>query len=306
MIDGVSATFLQHRLAGRRVDPDTQFASTQGRLRAYETTGIDSRLTLPTAAGELQAGVKLHHEEQDRQQINGSAPTARSGARVEDNSRETVAWSAFAAHRFTLGNFTLTPVTRYEAMEFERLNRLNGLGGRATLDRVLPGLGATWQSRGHTTVFASVHRGFAPPRVEDLVGGNGTATDVGSETSLNSELGVRFNSSTGVGVQAAVFRHDFDNLIAVGSIAWLADVKPAPNYVHCSTSERTGGERAACRGGAGPRSPSSRCSARLLPRRPSSHHRPAHPSRSGGGAGRAAPCRNLPPKRRAGGSWATR
>ena len=146
VIDGVSATFLQHRLAGRRVDPDTQFASTQGRLRAYETTGIDSRLTLPTAAGELQAGVKLHHEEQDRQQINGSAPTARSGARVEDNSRETVAWSAFAAHRFTLGNFTLTPVTRYEAMEFERLNRLNGLGGRATLDRVLPGLGATWQS----------------------------------------------------------------------------------------------------------------------------------------------------------------
>jgi Fe(3+) dicitrate transport protein len=219
VIDGVSATFLQHRLAGRRVDPDTQFASTQGRLRAYETTGIDSRLTLPTAAGELQAGVKLHHEEQDRQQINGSAPTARSGARVEDNARETVAWSAFAAHRFTLGNFTLTPVTRYEAMEFERLNRLSRLGGRATLDRVLPGFGATWQSREHTTVFASVHRGFAPPRVEDLVGGNGTATDVGAETSLNSELGVRFNSSTGVGVQAAVFRHDFDNLIAVGSIA---------------------------------------------------------------------------------------
>lgn len=218
-IDGVTATFLQHRLAGRRVDPDTQFPNVQGRLRSYRTAGLEPRLSVRTAAGELQAGLKLHREEQDRRQFNGNSPTARTGTLAEDNQRKTLAWSAFAAHRFDLDAFTITPVVRYEAMDFDRLNRLNGAGGGASLDRFLPGVGATWRPREKTTVFASIHRGFAPPRVEDLVGGAGTVTDVDAEKSLNIELGVRAEPLAGLTVQAAVFRHDFDNLIAVGSIA---------------------------------------------------------------------------------------
>ncbi len=218
-IDGVGATFLQHRLAGRRVDPDTQFPNVQGRLRSYRTAGLEPRLSVRTAAGELQAGLKLHREEQDRRQFNGSSPTARTGTLAEDNCRKTLAWSAFAAHRFDLGAFAVTPVARYEAMEFDRLNRLNGAGGGASLDRFLPGVGATWRPREKTTVFASIHRGFAPPRVEDLVGGAGTVTEVDAEKSLNTELGVRAELFGGLTVQAALFRHDFDNLIAVGSIA---------------------------------------------------------------------------------------
>ncbi len=219
VIDGVSATFLQHRLAGRRVDPDTQFANIQGRLRAYETFGVEPRVTVRTGAGELQAGLKLHSETQDRLQINGSSPTARTGTVAENNYRDTLAWSAFAAHRFDLGAFTLTPVARYESMEVERLNRQTNVAGSTALDRFLPGLGATWQAAPLTTVFASIHRGFAPPRVEDLIGGAGTVTDVDAEKSLNTELGVRAEPFEGINVQAALFRHDFDNLVAVGSIA---------------------------------------------------------------------------------------
>ncbi|MBA3848847.1 MAG: hypothetical protein C0502_02480 [Opitutus sp.] len=219
VIDGVSATFLQHRLAGRRVDPDTQFASVQGRLRSYVTTGLEPRVTVRTGAGELQAGLKLQRETQDRRQINGNSPTARTGTLAEDNYRRTLAWSAFAAHRFDLGSVTLTPVVRYESMDFERLSRLTNVAGSTSLDRFLPGLGATWQAAPSTTVFASVHQGFAPPRVEDLIGGAGTVTDVDAEKSLNTELGVRAEPFEGVAVQAALFRQDFGNLIAVGSIA---------------------------------------------------------------------------------------
>ncbi len=219
VIDGVSATFLQHRLAGRRVDPDTQFNNVQGRLRAYDTQGAETRLALPTALGELQAGLKLHHEDQGRRQLNGDSPRARTGALVENNDREALAHALFAAHRFDFGAVSLTPVVRHEAMTFERLNRLNGVRGETSLERTLPGLGATWQARENLTVFGSVHRGFAPPRVEDLIGGTGTATDVEAEKSLNSEIGVRTGPWHGVAVQAAFFREDFDNLIAVGSIA---------------------------------------------------------------------------------------
>jgi len=218
-IDGVSATFLQHRLAGRRVDPDTQFANLQGRLRAYETMGIEPRLSFRTGTGELQTGVKLHREEQERRQINGNSPTARTGTLAENNDRSTDAWSLFAAYRLDLGAFTVTPIARFESMEFDRLNRLNGVAGRASLDRLLPGLGATWRANEATTVFASIHQGFAPPRVEDLIGGAGTVTEVDAEKSTNGEFGVRGQLTKAVSVQAAYFRHDFDNLVAVGSIA---------------------------------------------------------------------------------------
>jgi Fe(3+) dicitrate transport protein len=218
-IDGITGTFLQHRLAGRRVDPDTQFPSAQGRLRYYETWGVEPRLSRPNAAGEFQAGLKYHREDQDRRQVNAASPTGRTGALAEDNLRETTAWSAFAAQRLDLGAFTLTPILRYEAMDFDRLNRLNGVAGASSLDRLLPGLGATWRLDADTTAFASIHRGFAPPRVEDVIGGAGTATDVEAEDSINLEAGVRTQLRPGLDVQASVFRYDFDNLIAVGSIA---------------------------------------------------------------------------------------
>jgi len=218
-IDGVTATFLQHRLAGRRVNPDTQFPNAQGRLRSYVTWGLEPRLSRPNAAGEFQAGLKFHREEQDRRQVNASSPTGRTGTLAEDNLRETTAWSAFAAQRLNLGAFTLTPILRYEAMDFDRVNRLNGVAGTSSLDRLLPGLGATWRIDADTTVFASIHRGFAPPRVEDLIGGTGTATDVEAEDSINLEAGLRTQLRPGLDLQASVFRYDFDNLIAVGSIA---------------------------------------------------------------------------------------
>lgn len=74
-----------------------------------------------------------------------------------------------------------------------------------------------------TTLFAGVHRGFAPPRVEDQIstgiGPVATYTNVGAEKSWNYELGVRTTPIQGLNVQATAFRNDFDRLIAVGSIA---------------------------------------------------------------------------------------
>lgn len=218
-IDGITATFLQHRLAGRRVDAATQFPSAQGRLRSYVTWGLEPRVSRANSAGELQAGLKYHREDQDRRQINANSPTGRTGAVAEDNLRETRAWSAFLAQRVDFGAVALTPIVRYEAMRSARLDRLRGVAGASSLARFLPGLGATWQPDAATTLFASIHRGFAPPRVEDLIDGDGTATDVEAEDSVNLEAGVRRRLRPGWGVQASVFRHEFGNLIAVGSIA---------------------------------------------------------------------------------------
>jgi Fe(3+) dicitrate transport protein len=212
------APFNAARLAGTPVNSDA-CNSIQGRLRSYYQWGIEPRLTLAHRFGEFQAGIKYHFEEQARKQINGTSPTARSGTLAEDNLRETNAWSVFVANRFDIGQFGITPILRYEHIDAERSNRLTGQSGSTRVSEAMPSIGVTWNPSQTLTVFSSLHKGFAPPRVEDLINNNATFTDVDPEESLNFELGLRAQPLEGLTVQAAYFRNDYDNLIAVGSIA---------------------------------------------------------------------------------------
>jgi Fe(3+) dicitrate transport protein len=213
------AAFTAARLAGDVVDPDG-CNSAQGRLRSYDQYGIEPRLRFAHAWGELQAGAKLHFEEQERRQVNATSPTGRTGTQVENNLRKTEAQSAFIAHRFELGSLAITPVLRHERVQADRTNRLNPLQtGTTRVTETLPGIGLTWKPGRQITLFTSLHEGFAPPRVEDLVGGTGTVTDVDPEKSANFEIGVRAMALAGLDLQLAYFRNDYDNLIAVGSIA---------------------------------------------------------------------------------------
>jgi Fe(3+) dicitrate transport protein len=217
------ARFRDARLAGQRVNPDT-LNSNQGRLREYTTWGLEPRLKLTHTAlgvaGELQAGARAHFEDQYRRQVNGTAPAARTGTVVEDNLRATRAYSVYLANRFLLGDWSITPGLRFEHIGSSRTNQLpGGLTGSAGLSTWIPSLGATWNPAPVLTVFTGVHRGFAPPRTEDVIALVGTATDVESEKSVNWELGARLHSAAGNVVQATLFRNDVRRLIAVGSVA---------------------------------------------------------------------------------------
>nr|MCU0869650.1 TonB-dependent receptor [Burkholderiales bacterium] len=215
---------------GQAVNPDT-CNSAQGRLRDYFTWGIEPRLRTKWAAfgvtSELETGVRAHFEDQERRQVNASTPAGRSGALVEDNLRETQAYSAFFQNRFLLGDFTLSPGLRFESIRNSRTNRLPAAGaaGDDSLSQWIPSLGGTWQLEQATTLFAGVHRGFAPPRTEDIINTGGattttaTFTNVGPELSTNWEIGARSSRIRNLDLQATAFRNDFSRLIAVGSIA---------------------------------------------------------------------------------------
>lgn len=210
--------FRDARLAGTAVDPNL-CNSTQGRLREYYMWGLEPRLDIPNPLGELQLGLKVHHESQDRLQVNATSPDGRTGTVVEDNLRRTDAWSAFVFQRFELGDWAIVPGLRYEHIENERNNRLTSVSGADSLDELIPGIGFSWSRAPSLTVFVDAHEGFAPPRTEDVINGTGTSTDVAPEKSLNFEAGVRYRHGSDVELQATVFRNDFDRLTAVGSIA---------------------------------------------------------------------------------------
>ena len=211
-------TFSNARIDGVVTNGDACQA-VQGRLRTYNTYGVEPRLAVTHAWGELELGAKAHFEDQERRQINGTTPTARTGTLAENNERKTDAYSGFISNRFDIGHFSITPAVRYEYIENERTNRLTPAKGEASLHEWIPGIGFAYNPNDNLTVFAGVHRGFAPPRTEDLISNAGGAVDVDSEKSTNYELGFRAKPVKSLNVEATAFYNDFSNLTAVGSVA---------------------------------------------------------------------------------------
>ena len=198
----------------------------EGRLRQYYTFGVEPRLRVHHRAfgmmGEADFGVRVHFEQQNRRQENGATPTARSGQLIEHNLRKNQAYSTFALNRFLFGSWTVTPGVRIEHVRFERTNQLptaNGVTGTTDLTQVIPGIGVSHTLGSRVTTFAGVHRGFAPPRTEDVIGVNGGVIDLDAELSWNYEVGARTELARGVRVDGTFFRMDYENQIVQASLA---------------------------------------------------------------------------------------
>ena len=198
----------------------------EGRLRQYYTFGVEPRFRVHHRAlgivGEADFGMRVHFEHQNRRQENGATPTARSGQLVEHNLRSNQAYSTFALNRFLFGSWTVTPGVRVEHVRFERTNQLpaaNGATGKTDLTQVIPGIGVSHTAGSRVTTFAGVHRGFAPPRTEDVIGLNGGVIDLDSELSWNYEVGARTELARGVRVDGTFFWMDYENQIVQASLA---------------------------------------------------------------------------------------
>jgi Fe(3+) dicitrate transport protein len=205
----------------------------EGRLRTYHTYGLETRLGYEAAWGEVnvrgELGIRGTKERQARLQVNADTPLGRkpgtsvNGGLREDNIRRTEAVATFASLNFDFGRLTISPGVRYEAITYERENRLvvgPPIRGSTDLTEVIPGLGATFELNDKLVAYAGWHRGFAPPRVEDIINNTtGGAVDLAAEKSDNFELGVRGALVRGFNLDVAWFRLDFDNQIVPASVA---------------------------------------------------------------------------------------
>lgn len=193
----------------------------EGRLRRYRQGGVELRARHDFVAGvrhEIDAGVRVHREHQDRRQENGETPTARSGVLVEDNLRGTDALSAFVQHRWLAGSWTVTPGARVERISYSRTNVLLGASGRTSTTEFVPGVGVSWGPTADRTLFAGLHRGFAPARAEDIINNTGGTVELQPERSWNYEAGGRLRAGV-VSAQGTVFRLDYSNQVVPASLA---------------------------------------------------------------------------------------
>jgi Fe(3+) dicitrate transport protein len=180
--------------------------------------------TLFETRSEFDFGARIHFENQSRIQENGNRPLSRSGVIVEDNERKNDAYSFFAQNRFIFGDLVVTPGFRVEHIKYERTNNLANAGagvtGRTELTEIVPGVGVSYSFKEKLTLFGGAHRGFAPPRTEDIINNTtGGVVELDPELSWNYEIGLRSLLHSGVRVEATFFRMDYENQIVPASVA---------------------------------------------------------------------------------------
>jgi len=196
----------------------------EGRLRSYFTVGVEPRFhavhSVFERTVESDFGVRLHHEEQERIQKNGDSPTARDGAIVENNQRLSTAFSTFVQQRWGFGAWNVSPGLRLERVAYARTNRLRHVRGSTVVTALIPGIGVSRALGQKVTWFAGVHRGFAPPRTEDVINNNtGEVVELDPELSWNVEVGARSEIRPGVKFDATFFRMDYENQVVPSSVA---------------------------------------------------------------------------------------
>jgi len=196
----------------------------QGRLRRYLFAGLEPRLRVTKQIfglrNEIDLGFRVHLEDQERVQKNGDRPNSRDGVIVENNERRNQAYSGFLQHRLIFGKVTVTPGLRLEHVKYQRTNRLLSVSGKSELTQLVPGLGVSYNPNEKLTVFGGVHRGFAPPRTEDVINNStGGSIDLDPELSWNYEVGVRTRPHPAVSLESTFFRMDYENQIVPASLA---------------------------------------------------------------------------------------
>ena len=133
--------------------------------------------------------------------------------------RNTFAQSAFIQNRFIWKGISVTPGLRVENVNYERTNLLNDKSAVTNLTQWIPGIGVALNTIRNTTIFAGVHRGFAPPSTSDILTNSGGVVELNAELSWNYEIGVRTRSLDGIRLEATFFRNDYENQIVPSSVA---------------------------------------------------------------------------------------
>jgi Fe(3+) dicitrate transport protein len=193
--------------------------------RDYYGTGIQSTLGARFSTGRVrhlfEAGVRYHEDEEDRfQQDDGYQMTAgrmvltRAGA-PGSQTNQVVGASAlagFITNTMAVDRWTLTPGLRLETIDLRRTDYARTDPARSapttvvdmSVNVLIPGLGVAYRARPALTIFAGLHKGFAPP-------GPGQDAATRAEESLNYEGGARLQRD-GLVAELTGFFNDYSNL----------------------------------------------------------------------------------------------
>jgi len=209
--------------------------------RAYVSQGVEFMLDWDFDTGsvthELEVGVRLHEDEEDRfqaedtylQSINGALALTELGifGNSSSNNRltEADATAIYIRDEIKFGNWTLSPGIRSENVDIRRRewNAPERIQSNASKDQtnkqreIIPGLGVTYQVNDDMILLGGVHKGFAPA---------GYKPETDNEQSLSYEFGGRVFVGDFY-AEAIFFINDYDNIIGECTTVSGADCSEA-------------------------------------------------------------------------------
>ncbi len=203
------------------------------RDRVFGVLGFEPRLTWTWHAGdavegELTSVVRFHTENADDQLRISNLPAVNAGNPIDAEFRSGYALAAAVQNRFTFWDrLSVTPGVRLESFWSDRFitraSSTDAAGVTTTRDvdirgsahslAVIPGLGVAVALTRPLTLFAGVHRGYAPPRTKDAVSPSGQNLLLDPELSWNTELGARLRVGRWLQAEVAGFWMEFENQI---------------------------------------------------------------------------------------------
>lgn len=189
-----------------------------GRNRAFEMTGIDSRLFVNFNGfgirNEAELGIRLHSDRLSNRTISSQTdPNARSGTLTGDDTQEATGVAFYGQNRFLLTDSVATTLgLRIESYDQKRKDELTGKSGTSSNTEFLPGLGITWQATPYAQLFGGAYKAFSPAMVATAISSSGKDEDLDAERSTNFEIGVR-GAVNRVRYEVTAFQMDFSNQI---------------------------------------------------------------------------------------------
>ncbi|MFN5099149.1 MAG: TonB-dependent receptor family protein [Burkholderiaceae bacterium] len=197
------------------------------RPRSYKTYGIEPKLQMRHSnfgvENETVVGFRYHEERIDRKKYIFSNGTFADPAEEDERLKLNIkAMAAYAQNTFLAGDWAVTPGVRFERISYDKklYSPDVGVASFSEIDStlkhskslVLPGLGVAWNGLSSTTVFAGIHKGFAPPRPDRDINGS-TIVATRPETSITSEIGIRSSALKSGSVEATLFNMDISDLV---------------------------------------------------------------------------------------------
>ncbi|MCF8318990.1 MAG: TonB-dependent receptor [Sphingobacteriaceae bacterium] len=211
--------------------------SSGNRNRQFAVAGLEPQVkweyTLFNTQNELQSGVRYLYEQADEQFIIGQKANASAGDMRDSEVRRGNAVSFYAQNKITLTpKLSLNVGVRYENFKYERqilrgrftinnqvLVRDTNLVANNDVQSIIPGAGVNYAWSNKLQFFAGIHKGFAPPRIKDAISASGLPYNLDAESSMNYEVGSRFNVDEILGFELTAFAMDFDNQLIPVSVS---------------------------------------------------------------------------------------
>ncbi|MBL1279011.1 MAG: TonB-dependent receptor [Fluviicola sp.] len=208
---------------GNSVNDDALFVKANN--RSYYSQGVQTKLNINFKTNKIKhdidLGLRVHEDQIDRFQWfdeyamnEGVMLLTKAGTHgTESNRVETAnAVAAYLQYKIKVKKLTVIPGIRYENITQTRWDYGKNdvertgvdLSTRSnTVDVFIPGIGADYRLNKSMSIFAGVHKGFAPP---------GSKKELVPEESINYELGTRYNRK-GLSGQLVVFFNNYSNLL---------------------------------------------------------------------------------------------